>query len=181
MTIKNLVRDIAIWIGIVLGIGSIFGGILLFMYEIEKPRREAYYYHLKRVSQLQQEGIALTKKSHFLTPSQKDQILTVGSSLSGYVNDTDDPIVNLDFPHLSMLEDEYSRCLKEVKESSTFVSSCSEDYFIPTIERIKFPPDEVSSSEDRERVNDEEEDSPSESHPVVEEEVHSFSVGHAAE
>ena len=179
MTIKKLVRDIAILIGIVLGTGSIFGGISLFMYEMDKPLREAYYHHLKLVSQLQQEGIALTKKSHFLTPSQKDQIFTVGTSLSGYVKDTDDPVINLDFPHLSMLEDEYSRCLKEVKESSTFVSSCSADHFIPTIESIKFPPDKVSSSEDRERSNEEEE-SPDESHPVVEE-VHSFSVGHAAE
>ncbi|MBO7714908.1 MAG: hypothetical protein J6S85_15175 [Methanobrevibacter sp.] len=180
MTTKNLVRDIAIWIGIVLGTVSIFGGISLFMYEIDKPCREAYYYHLKRVSQLQQEGIALTKKSHFLTPSQKDQILTVGSSLYGYVNDTDDPIINLDFSNLSMLEDGYSRCLKEVKESSTFVSSCSADHFIPTIERIKFPPDEISFREDSERSNEEEDDSPDESHPVVEE-GHSFSVGHAAE
>ena len=150
MNIKKLVRDIAILIGIVLGTGSIIGGISLFMYEMDKPLREAYYHHLKLVSQLQQEGIALTKKSHFLTPSQKDQILTVGTSLSGYVKDTDDPVINLDFPHLSILEDEYSRCLKEVKESSTFVSSCSADHFIPTIESIKFPPDEVSSSEDRE-------------------------------
>lgn len=175
MSFKSVVKDIGIFVGIVLGCTSIGIGVLLSTNQMSKPLVEAYYHHLKLVNQLQQESVEITKKSHFLTPSQKDEILTVGIALSRYVNETDDAPVNLDFPHLRMLEEDYSRCLKEVKEFSAFVPSCSADHYIATIEEIKFPKDDSSY---RER-SDEEGGAEDEAHETSHEESH-FS-GHAAE